>query len=289
MGSIVNGLGKASDIKKNIINKISLYSKIITRPPCLAVILVGIDSSSSLYIKNKIKTCKEVGISCIKYNLEIKISTNFILKLIKGLNEDSTIDGIIIQLPLPKHIDSYKIFELVDPYKDVDGFHPYNVGRLIQCNSLFQPCTSRAVIILLKDIVHSFKGKHAVIIGASNIVGRPIAMELLRLDMTVTVCHKFTKNLKEYIKVADIIIIAVGQSFFINNRYSFKKEAIIVDVGINRCHNGLLVGDVDFFNIVNKVSYITPVPGGVGPMTVISLLENTLFSYKTSIGCSNKI
>ena len=226
----------------------------------------------------KRKACIEVGFISKNYNLEINISNEELINLINRLNKDNTIDGILVQLPLPLHINSNKIIEIIDPNKDVDGFHPYNIGKLIQRTPSIRPCTSKGIVRMLEDIISNFKGKHALIIGASNIVGRPMAMELLLKGSTVTICHRFTINLKKYIEIADIIIVAVGKPHFINRNYNFKKEAIIIDVGINNSSNGNLIGDVDFKSIITKVSYISPVPGGVGPMTVASLLENTLYS-----------
>ena len=278
MGNIINGTAKAEAIKQQIQKKITLRRQKGLRVPGLAVIIVGSDPASSIYVSKKREACTKVGFISKNYDLEITTSVKKLLTLIDQLNNDDHIDGILVQLPLPSHIDAQKILEAIYPDKDVDGFHPYNIGRLMQRNPLLRPCTPKGIMVLLEDIIDTFKGKHALIIGASNIVGRPMAMELLLAGATVTICHRFTKDLTKYLNTADIIIVAVGKPHFIKGNHDFKKEAIIIDVGINRWDNGNLVGDVDFENLINQVAHITPVPGGVGPMTVAALLENTLFA-----------
>ena len=278
MGYIINGKIKAAEIRQKIKEKVAVRCKLGLRAPGLAVIIVGSDPASSVYVDKKRTACKEVGFISKNYDLKSTISNERLLDLVHQLNGDNTVDGILVQLPLPPHIDAEKILEAIYPDKDVDGFHPYNIGRLMQRNPLLRPCTPKGIMTLLEEATSTLKGKHAVIFGASNIVGRPMAMELLLAGATVTICHRFTKDLTKHLKNADIIIVAVGKPHFITGSYEFKKEAIVIDVGINRCNNGNLVGDVDFESVVNQVSHITPVPGGVGPMTVAALLENTLFA-----------
>ena len=278
MGHIINGKIKAAAIKQTIKEKVATRCKLGLRTPGLAVIIVGSDPASAIYVNKKRKACDEVGFISKNYDLEITAANEELLDLINQLNNDNTVDGILVQLPLPSHIDTQKILEAIHPDKDVDGFHPYNIGRLMQRNPLLRPCTPKGIMTLIEDIIDTFKGKHAVIVGASNIVGRPMAMELLLAGATVTICHRFTTDLTRYLKTADIIIVAVGKPHFIKGTHDFKKEAIVIDVGINRCANGNLVGDVDFKSVIHQVAHITPVPGGVGPMTVAALLENTLFA-----------
>lgn len=278
MGNIINGEKKAETIKKTIKYKVKLRRTAGLRVPGLAVIILGNEPASSIYVNKKLNACKEVGFISKNYHLEVTTSNSELLTLISHLNNDNTIDGILVQLPLPIHINTEKILETVYPDKDVDGFHPYNVGKLMQRKPILRSCTPKGIMILLEEVVKNLKNKHSVIIGASNIVGRPMVMELLLAGATVTICHRFTQNLKKHLENADIVIVAVGKAHFIKGDYKFKKRAIVIDVGINRCSNGNLVGDVDFDSVINKVSYITPVPGGVGPMTVAALLENTLFA-----------
>lgn len=247
------------------------------RPPGLAVIIVGNNPASQIYVNNKRTACEEVGFISVNYDLSSEVSNDDLLKLIQKLNNDSSIDGILVQLPLPAHIHSEKILESILPDKDVDGFHPYNIGKLMQRNPLLRPCTPKGIMTLLKSVINNFKGKHSVIVGASNIVGRPMLMELLLAGSTVTTCHRFTSNLAEHLSHADIVVAAVGKPYFVKGQW-IKEGAVVVDVGINRLSDGSIVGDVEFEKAFEKASYITPVPGGVGPMTISSLLENTLFS-----------
>ena len=278
MGNIINGEMKAESIKKIIKCKVKSRRIAGLRIPGLAVIIVGNEPASCIYVNKKLNACREVGFISKDYHLEVTTSNSELLKLIHHLNNDNTIDGILVQLPLPIHINTEKILETIYPNKDIDGFHPYNVGKLMQRKPILRSCTPKGIMILLEEVVTNIKSKHSVIIGASNIVGRPMVMELLLAGATVTICHRFTKDLNKHIENADIIIVAVGKAHFIKGDYKFKEKAIIIDVGINRSSNGNLVGDVDFDNVINKVSHITPVPGGVGPMTIASLLENTLFA-----------
>ena len=279
MGYIIKGEMKAKVIRKTIKARVKLRGRRGLRAPGLAMIIVGTDKASSTYVEKKRKACEEVGFISKNYSLKASALNKDLLELVQSLNVDNTVDGILIQLPLPPQINIHKIFEAIHPNKDIDGFHPYNIGRLIQCKPLLRPCTPKGIMNLLEEIVYTFKDKHAVVVGASNIVGRPMAMELLLSGATVTICHRFTKDLSRHLKNADIIITAVGKPNFIKgSSYKFKKEAIVIDVGINRSNNGNVVGDVDFESVINHVSHITPVPGGVGPMTVAALLENTLFA-----------
>jgi len=247
--------------------------------PCLAVILVGNSPASRIYVKNKISACKQVGMKSLLYELPEESSTEVILELVTKLNLDESINGIIVQLPLPAHINVCLIIKAISAFKDVDAFHPYNAGTLMQRSPLFRPCTPYGVIQLLEKYKINLKGLNSVVVGASNIVGRPMALELLNKGATVTVCHKFTKDLENMVKSAELLVVAVGKAALIRGSW-LKNGVIVVDVGINRMENGEVVGDVDFNEALPVVKYITPVPGGVGPMTVITLLQNTLLGQK---------
>jgi methylenetetrahydrofolate dehydrogenase (NADP+)/methenyltetrahydrofolate cyclohydrolase len=245
----------------------------------LAVILVGQDPASAAYVNMKKKACDRVGFYSITHEMPEHISQEAIEKTITMMNNDSNVDGILVQLPLPPQIDTTKILELVDPAKDVDGFHPYNVGRLVTNLDGFVPCTPLGVMELLAEYNIDVKGKNCVVVGASNIVGKPMASLLLNADATVEICHIFTDDLKRHTLNADIILVGVGVINLIKEDM-VKDGAIIIDIGINRADDGKLVGDVDFENVAKKCSYITPVPGGVGPMTISMLLSNTLKAAK---------
>jgi methylenetetrahydrofolate dehydrogenase (NADP+)/methenyltetrahydrofolate cyclohydrolase len=247
------------------------------RAPGLAVILIGNDPASSIYVNNKRKACEEVGITSHSYDLPAQTSQDELLRLINELNHSDQIDGILIQLPLPKHINTMIVIEHIKPEKDVDGFHPYNLGRLAQRNPLLRPCTPLGIINLLHHYKLDVKSKHAVVIGASNIVGRPMSLELLLAGATVTICHKFTQHLQKFVEIADFIIVATGVMDLINTDWLNEKQ-VLIDVGMHRLADGGLRGDVDFKKAINKVAWITPVPGGVGPMTIVSLLENTMMA-----------
>jgi len=249
--------------------------------PGLAVVLVGQDPASAAYVKMKKGACDRVGFYSITHDMPETISQEAIEKTIIMLNNDTNVDGILIQLPLPAHIDTTKLLELVDPAKDVDGFHPFNVGRLTTGLDGFVPCTPLGVMKLLAEYDIDVKGKNCVVVGASNIVGKPMAALLLNDDATVEVCHIFTDDLKKHTLNADIILVGVGVINLIKEDM-VKDDAIIIDIGINRADNGKLVGDVDFANVSEKCSYITPVPGGVGPMTIAMLLSNTLKAAKAN-------
>lgn len=275
---IISGTQLSNQIKSNVAQQISYYVERGKRAPGLAVILVGADPASQVYVASKRKSCTEIGITSKSYDLPETTTEQALLELIEELNQDNTVDGILVQLPLPKHIDSTKVIEKISPEKDVDGFHPYNVGRLCQRIPTLRACTPYGVMKLLETTGISFYGKHAVIVGASNIVGRPMALELLLAGCTVTVTHRFTEDLASHIRQADILVVAVGKPKFIKGEW-IKEGAVVVDVGINRI-DGKLVGDVEFEIAAERATYITPVPGGVGPMTVAMLMQNTLSAYE---------
>jgi methylenetetrahydrofolate dehydrogenase (NADP+) / methenyltetrahydrofolate cyclohydrolase len=274
---IINGKQLAATIKADITTKIKTHLDQGLRPPGLAVVLVGEDPASQLYVRNKRLACEEVGIKSFYHALPATIDEKNLIDLVSTLNNDEAIDGILIQAPLPKHIDADQLFEIIDPKKDVDGFHPYNLGRLAQRRPLLRPCTPYGIMMLLDSIQQKYKGNHAVIVGASNIVGRPMALELLMAGATVTVCHRFTKNLADYVKQADILVSAVGKLGLIKGDW-IKEGATVIDVGQNHLPDGSLCGDVEFAAAKEKAGWITPVPGGVGPMTVAMLLRNTLLA-----------
>lgn len=243
--------------------------------PCLAVILVGNDPASAVYVRNKKRACEQALVSSLSYEFPSSLSEYELLELIDQLNADKAVDGILVQLPLPDHIESQKVLERIRPDKDVDGFHPYNIGRLVVKMPLMRPCTPYGVMILLAHYGVSLVGKKVVIVGASNIVGRPQALEMLLARATVTICHSATQNLAAEVAVADVLVVGVGQPGFIKGEW-IKPGAIVIDVGINKRPDGGLCGDVEFEVAKTRASMITPVPGGVGPMTIATLLENTL-------------
>ena len=243
--------------------------------PCLAVVLVGDDPASAVYVRNKKLACQKSGIESRSYELPSETTQDDLLKLVDELNGDPAVDGILVQLPLPAHIDSQAVLERIVPHKDVDGFHPYNVGRLVVKMPLMRPCTPKGVMTLLEAYGIDPKGKKAVIVGASNIVGRPQALELLLSRATVTICHSATQNLADEVAAADILVVGVGIPNFVKGEW-VKPGAVVIDVGINRLDDGSLCGDVEFDVAKERASMITPVPGGVGPMTIATLLENTL-------------
>ena len=247
------------------------------RAPALAVVLVGNNPASEIYVRNKKRSCEKVGIRSVAFDLPASTTQAELLAIVDQVNADPEIDGILVQLPLPAHIDADAVIERIDPKKDVDGFHPYNIGRLALKMPLLRPCTPRGVMTMLEMSGIDPKGKHAVIIGASNIVGRPMALELLLARATVTVCHSATADLAAEVRRADIVVAAVGKPGFVPGDW-IKDGAVVVDVGINRLPDGKVVGDVDFAAASERASWITPVPGGVGLMTVATLLQNTLDS-----------
>lgn len=243
--------------------------------PCLAVVLVGDNPASAVYVRNKKLACQKSGIESRSYELPSETTQDDLLKLVDELNGDPAVDGILVQLPLPAHIDSQAVLERIEPHKDVDGFHPYNVGRLVVKMPLMRPCTPKGVMTLLEAYGIDPKGKKAVVVGASNIVGRPQALELLLSRATVTICHSATQNLADEVAAADILVVGVGIPNFVKGEW-VKPGAVVIDVGINRLDDGSLCGDVEFDVAKERASMITPVPGGVGPMTIATLLENTV-------------
>lgn len=245
------------------------------RAPGLAVILIGADPASSIYVRNKRLACEKSGVISISHDLPTSTTQEELLALIDELNRDPNVDGILVQAPLPTHIDAETVIERILPDKDVDGFHPYNVGRLAVRNPLLRSCTPYGVMRLLASTGESLRGKHAVVVGASNHVGRPMALELLLAGCTVTICHSATVDLPGHVNQADIVVAAVGRPEMVQGAW-IKPGAIVIDIGINRLADGRLSGDVEFKAALDKASWITPVPGGVGPMTVATLLQNTL-------------
>ena len=275
---IIDGKKLAQNLRKNIANEVKQYS----RPPGLAVVLVGDDEASQVYVRNKSRACVEVGFYSDQIHKSANITEEELLSEVNRLNENKTIDGILVQLPLPEHIDSNKIIEAIIPEKDVDGFSSENVGKLSQNKSFISPCTPKGVMKMLDSIKCDLRGKDCVIIGASNIVGRPMAMEFLNAGATVQVCHKETKDIVQKASSADVIVAAAGVANLVKEDW-VKEGAVIIDVGINRLDNGTLTGDVDYDAVKDKVSAISPVPGGVGPMTIAVLLENTLTAYQAKL------
>lgn len=272
---LLDGKALSQKIETNIANSVKEFKKETGLIPGLAVILVGQDPASAAYVNMKKKACDRVGFYSVTHEMPEDISQDAIENTIKMMNTNPNIDGILIQLPLPKHIDTTKILELVDPNKDVDGFHPYNVGRLTTGLDGFVPCTPLGVMELLNEYDIDVKGKNCVVVGASNIVGKPMASLLLNANATVEICHIFTDDLKKHTLNADMIFVGAGVINLIKEDM-VKDKAVIVDIGINKANDGKLVGDVDFEKVSSKCSYITPVPGGVGPMTIAMLLSNTL-------------
>ncbi|MCK5720196.1 MAG: bifunctional methylenetetrahydrofolate dehydrogenase/methenyltetrahydrofolate cyclohydrolase FolD [Thiomargarita sp.] len=272
---ILDGKSIAAKIRQKIKQQVQARIDNGLRPPGLAVVLVGNDSASQIYVRNKRNACEEVGIISSFIELAATISQVELLAQLDKLNANPNVDGILVQLPLPKHIESNLIIEHILPHKDVDGFHPYNVGRLTLHIPLLHSCTSKGVVTLLKHTGISLAGLDAVVIGQSSIVGRPVTLELLEANCTVTGCHIYTRNLAEKVRNADIVVAAVGKANLVRGDW-IKPGAIVIDVGINRIADGSLVGDVEFAEAIKNASWITPVPGGVGPMTVASLMENTL-------------
>ncbi len=275
LAKIIDGKTIAQTIRHEVAQKVQLRLEQGKRAPGLAVILVGANPASQIYVGSKRRACEEVGFISRSYDLPDTTTEAELLKLIDDLNQDAEIDGILVQLPLPAGIDNVKVIERIHPDKDVDGFHPYNVGRLCQRAPRLRPCTPRGIVTLLERYNINTYGLNAVIIGASNIVGRPMSLELLLAGCTTTVTHRFTKDLEQHVRNADLLVVAVGKPNFIPGEW-IKPGAIVVDVGINRLENGKVTGDVDFDEASKRAAWITPVPGGVGPMTVATLIQNTL-------------
>ncbi|WP_061704257.1 bifunctional methylenetetrahydrofolate dehydrogenase/methenyltetrahydrofolate cyclohydrolase FolD [Pantoea agglomerans] len=272
---IIDGKTIAQQVRVEVAEKVKQRLAAGKRAPGLAVVLVGENPASQIYVASKRRACEEVGFHSRSYDLPATTREAELLELIDTLNQDDEIDGILVQLPLPAGIDNVKVLERITPDKDVDGFHPYNVGRLCQRAPTLRPCTPRGIVTLLERYNIDTYGLNAVVVGASNIVGRPMSMELLLAGCTTTVTHRFTKDLRHHVEHADLLVVAVGKPGFIPGDW-IKPGAIVIDVGINRLESGKVVGDVDFDSASERASYITPVPGGVGPMTVATLIQNTL-------------
>lgn len=275
--TIIDGKSIAKQLTDSIAAQVQARAEQGLRVPGLAVVLIGDDPASKVYVGKKRKDCERAGFLSVSHDLPASTSEAELLRLIDALNEDPTIDGILVQLPLPDHINTDLVIERIRPDKDVDGFHPYNIGRLVQRIPLLRPCTPKGVMALLESTDQPVRGKNAVIVGASNIVGRPMTMELLLAGCTTTTAHRFTNNLEEVVGQADILVVGVGKPGLIKGEW-VKQGAIVIDIGINRTEDGRLVGDIEFEEANKRAGWITPVPGGVGPMTVATLLENTLYA-----------
>ena len=278
---IIDGKSVAENLLQDLKKEIGVRSKEGIRNPSLAVILVGSDPASSIYVKNKRLACEKIGVKSIAYDLPNETSEKELITLIEMLNNDVTIDGILVQSPLPSHINNDVIFETISPHKDVDGFHPKNIGLLAIRQPQLRSCTPYGVMKLIEATRLSTRGLDAIVVGASNHVGRPMALELLLAGCTVTLCHRYTQHLQQKIELADIVVAAVGIPGMIKGSW-IKPGAIIIDIGINRLESGKIVGDVEFDIAKTRAGFITPVPGGVGPMTVATLMENTLLAQKLS-------
>jgi methylenetetrahydrofolate dehydrogenase (NADP+)/methenyltetrahydrofolate cyclohydrolase len=272
---IIDGKARAERLAQEINTQVAARVDAGKPAPGLAVVHVGDNAASQVYVRNKRRMTASVGMQSFAHDLPAATSESELLALIDGLNADPAVNGILVQLPLPPHIDSERVTESIDPHKDVDGFHPYNIGRLVLKRPTLRPCTPYGCMTLLKDTGETLVGKHAVVIGQSNIVGRPMALELLMERCTVTICHSKTRDLPGIVRQADIIVAGVGRAKFVQGSW-VSEGAIVIDVGINRGEDGKLCGDVDFAAASERASWITPVPGGVGPMTIATLLANTL-------------
>ena len=272
---LIDGKAIAAGLRREIGERVLERTGRGARPPGLAVILVGADPPSRIYVRNKRVACEETGIRAFDHDLPETTSQTELLALIDALNSNEAVDGILVQLPLPDHIDEVAVIERILPAKDVDGFHPYTVGRLAQRIPLLRPCTPFGIMTLLSRCNITVRGQHAVVVGASNHVGRPLALEFLLAGATTTVCHRFTRDLRSHVEAADILAVAVGRAGLVPGDW-IKPGAVVLDVGINRQSDGRLVGDIDFEVARERASWITPVPGGVGPMTVAMLMHNTL-------------
>ena len=284
---LIDGKMVAGETRQKLKAKVDSYLEKGLRPPGLAVILVGDNPASELYVKNKISACKKVGIKSTLHRFESRVEPRDVLETVRELNADDTVDGILVQLPLPSHISEEQILEAIDPAKDADGLHPYNLGCLLAGRRSLRPCTPQGVMSLLEHYGVELEGKRAVVVGRSNLVGKPCALLLMQRNATVTICHSRTKNLDEVIGSADILVVAIGKSRFIPGSW-VKEGAVVIDVGIHHeaDRNGekRITGDVDFASVSERASLITPVPGGVGPMTVAQLLANTVTSFERTNG-----
>ncbi len=272
---IIDGKSIAQDVRNEVRRSIEGMVARGQRRPGLAVLMVGDNPASAVYVRNKRRACEECGIVSLAHDLPQSTSETELLARIDGLNADDSVDGILVQLPLPDHIRESAVVERIDPRKDVDGFHPYNVGRLAERTPLIRPCTPYGVVRMLDHIGVSVKGRHCVVVGASNIVGRPMSLELLLMGATTTVTHRFTQDLETHVRMAEVLIVAAGKPGLIPGEW-VREGAVVVDIGINRREDGTLCGDVQFAEAAKRAAWITPVPGGVGPMTVAMLMKNTL-------------
>ncbi len=280
--SIINGKEIAANIRNSLKAEVQKLKEKEGVTPGLAVVLVGENPASKVYVRNKGKACEEAGIRSFQHDLPAETGEEDLLNLIERLNNSKDVHGILVQLPLPFHIDETRVIEAIAPRKDVDGFHPYNLGRLVMGKPLLEPCTPLGIVKLLDSIRVDISGMEAVIVGRSNIVGKPMALMLLKRNATVTVCHSRTRDIEDKIRRADLVIAAVGKAEFVKGDW-IKEGAVVIDVGINRAAGGGLVGDVDFQGASRRASFITPVPGGVGPMTIAMLLNNTVDAARMSI------
>jgi methylenetetrahydrofolate dehydrogenase (NADP+) / methenyltetrahydrofolate cyclohydrolase len=276
LAKIIDGKGVAAEIRAECKARVAALKRQRIQPG-LAVILVGSDPASAVYVRNKIRACADVGIRSVKYDFADTVDTDTVLAIIRELTADPTVHGILVQLPLPRNLDTSRIVKAIPVEKDVDGFHLYNVGGLVVGGGIFPPCTPYGVVKLLAHEKISIEGKNVVVVGASNIVGKPMALMLMQQDATVCICHAKTRDLAQFTILADILVVAAGKPNLIVPQM-IRTGAVVIDVGINRMPDGRLVGDVDFEGVRQKASYITPVPGGVGPMTVTMLLANTIAS-----------
>ena len=280
---LIDGRAISEEVRSQVQVQVAANVAAGRRPPGLAVVLVGMDAASQIYVRNKRSACDKAGLHSVAHDLPATTSEAELLALIARLNADPQIDGILVQLPLPNQIRSRAVIEAIDPSKDVDGFHPYNLGRLAQREPTLRPCTPYGVMRMLQHLKLDPKGMDAVVVGASNIVGRPMALELLLAGATPTICHSRTVGLAEHVRRAQLVVAAVGQANMVRGEW-IRPGAIVIDVGMNREANGRLAGDVEYAAAAQRASWITPVPGGVGPMTVAMLLNNTLESYQARLG-----
>lgn len=272
---LIDGKAIAQKVRDRVTQQVTERREKGKRVPGLAVVLVGSDAASEVYVRNKHRACEQAGILSFQHQLPEQTTQQALEALIDQLNDDKSVDGILLQLPLPEHLDSRPLLERIHPDKDIDGFHPYNLGRLAQRMPTLRPCTPMGIMTLLNESGLEVRGMTATVVGASNIVGRPMALELLLAGCTTTVCHRFTRDLQSHVETAELLVVAVGKPGLVKSEW-IRPGAIVIDVGINRNDDGRLIGDIEFEGACQRAAYITPVPGGVGPMTVASLLENTL-------------
>lgn len=285
---IIDGKEISANIKEKLKDEVDKIKETYSRVPKLAVILIGDNQASQTYVRNKERACKYIGIDSLMYKHDSSFSEDELLLEIEKLNCDDSVDGILIQLPLPDHIDEQRVIESIDPDKDVDGFHPINISKLFLGKHSLVPCTPKGMMVLLEEINYNLDGKEVVVVGRSNIVGKPVSLLCLHHNATVTIAHSKTKNLKEVCKRADVLIAAVGKAKYFNHEY-VKDGAVVLDVGINRDENNRLCGDVDFEDVKDIVHGITPVPGGIGPMTITMLMKNTIEAFYLRNGGKNGI